>query len=379
MPALTGTNGDMRRTRAGKDGTAVAFDLSGRRRTIATRPADPQPHRRLERQAPARHVPRLPRRCTERRAVRDRPRGRDATWARSPTACPTDHRVGSGTGCATTGVAITPDGATVVMGADAFLEESATRARPRSRRGPLRRGDAGAAGGRGGAMAHPPRHRHPHGNRAVISGRAGYAIVDIPSARLVGEPVPLDEAVNIEWIEGVCRLTGWSPRPWHAMIEVVLVDLASGTVARRGKVAKEVDNLVQALAWSANSRTLVAAPDADGSTGGRQRRWNRSRRTAHRGRRILDLEVSPDGEISREHGSDGGVTLSRNTRSWPPGQPLTDTDTWRWPPTPPTAEPCGSSWRARRSSRSRPIRLIGSLPRARAAGRNLSPRESAGG
>ena len=229
---FTGTDGDMVWT-AGRDGTAIAFDLSGQRTPIATRPADPQPHVgdssvSAQRGVYLDYIDDAPNAAF----VTDLATGRNLGTLAHGLPGPTTGW-DPGTMFQPTSVAITPDGATAVMGVDAFLPESG----PVLDRGAVVIFDALTQERQALVEVPWPIHRitvTPDGGRAVVSGHTGYAIVDIPSARLVGEPVPLEEAENIEWTEGASVSPDGRLAALARDDEVVLVDLASGTVARRG-------------------------------------------------------------------------------------------------------------------------------------------------
>ena len=114
---------------------------------------------------------------------------------------------------------------------------------------------------------------------------------------------------------------------WAALArngEIVVLDLMTGKVDRRGAVAGQEDDLVQTLAWSLDSTTLVAGT----STG-----WLHTLSAAGptavapprhiTGGPVRDLELSPDGRLLATQGDEGDVMLW-DTRTWRPyGQPVT--------------------------------------------------------
>ena len=326
---FTGRDGDMVWT-AGRDGTAIGFDLSGRRTPIATRAADPDPH------------------VGDFSATAQRGVYLDFLEDDPNTAYVTDLSSGLNTGellpdvrAGTTGwdpdaefqataVAITPDGSTALVGVEGFLRDTG----PVLDRGMIAAFDTDTRRQR--ALVEVPWPIHsiavaPDGRRAVVNGLGGYALADLTTARLVGEPVSLEEADNLDWTHGAEVSPDGRLAALARNDEVVLVDLASGAVARRGPVAKEEDHLVQALAWSRDSTTLVAGSDAG---------WLHvvSAKTLGpvapprliTGGWIPDLETSPDGRTMASIGSDGDIMVW-DTRTWRPfGQPLTDNGQFGW-------------------------------------------------
>jgi DNA-binding SARP family transcriptional activator/WD40 repeat protein len=227
-------------------------------------------------------------------------------------------------------VAITADGETAVVGVHGFTWDEGYVVD----RGVLAIFDASTQ--RQTALVDLPWSVHsvdvtPDGRRAVVNGRGGYAIVDLATADLALGPVQLNESRTIDGTTA----TQVSPDGRLAALarndQIVLVDLATGKVARRGPVASAPDQLVQAIAWTNDSRTIAAGAD-DGRlhvvsadtlepvapprliTGG----W------------VTDLEVAPDGRTMASIGSDGDVTLW-DTATWRPyGQPVTDDRAWGW-------------------------------------------------
>ena len=233
---FAGPDGEMVWT-AGRDGTAIGFDLSGRRTPIATRPANPKPHSGDSSAASGRGV--------YLHLVEDDPN----------TAHLTDLATGRDLGMlvhdipgATTGwppgaefqtaaVAITADGRTALVGVEGFVR---AEERMITDRGAVAVFDTATRQQRAVIELPWPVHAialAPDGRRAVLNGGAGYAVVDLVSVELVGEPVLLDRADHLEWLTGA----EVSPDGRLAALarngEVVIVDMPTGAVARRGSVA----------------------------------------------------------------------------------------------------------------------------------------------
>jgi len=217
----------------------------------------------------------------------------------------------------------------------------------------------------------------PDGKRVVANGRFGYAVLDIASARLLGEVTPLGEMANPDLTSGA----EVSPDGrWAALArngEVVLVDVATGRVARRARVT-EGEQVVQAIAWTADSSTIWAGTDAgwlnfiDAET-----LQARAPRRLLTGGWVVDLEPSRDGKIMASVGSDGDITLWDTSSSKPYGQPVTDDRPSAWL----TFPEDGRTLRAFFGNKE--MVDIAVQPQAwvaaacRAANRNLSPDESA--
>ena len=325
---FAGPDGDLVWT-AGRDGTAIGFDLSGRRTPIATRSADPQPHKGDSSAAAGRgvyldlveddpntaHVTDLTTGRNLGDLVHDVP-GETTGWpARAEFQA--------------TAVAITEDGRTALVGVEGFVR---AEERMITDRGAVAVFDAATRQQR--AVVELPWPIHgialtPDGRRAVLNGAPGYAVMDLVSATLVGEPVALDPADHLEWLTGAEISPDGRLAALARNDEVVVVDVSSGAVARRGSLGPH--ELVMGLAWSADSSTIVAglgsgwlhvvaADTLDAVapprliTGG----W------------VPEIEVSPDGRVMATIGSDGDVTLW-DTRTWRPyGQPVTDTGGLGW-------------------------------------------------
>ena len=226
------------------------------------------------------------------------------------------------------GVAITPDGATALVGVEVFDEEFRS------------------VGGRVSVWDTAPiRERAvlelpwpvwgvavtPDGARAVVNGATGYAVVDVARGRLVGEPVTLPEMESVQLTAGA----EVSPDGrWAALArsqEIVIVDVAAGTIAHRARVVEAADRRVQALAWTADSRSIAAGSDAGWlHFVDRETLEPVAPRRLITGGWVVDLETSPDGTLMASAGSDGDITLW-DTATWTPyGQPLTDDRLWGW-------------------------------------------------
>ncbi|WP_438853730.1 nSTAND1 domain-containing NTPase [Agromyces sp. M3QZ16-3] len=316
---------------AGRDGTSVGFDLSGRTTPIATSTVGLSPSLGASSHSAQRgaHI--------------------KLVFTGTPhLAYVTDLRTGSNlgellpdiggpggawppdTGFEPGSVAITPDGDVAVVGVNAYTPALAYLE------------DRGAVVLFDAATQHQlsvievPWMVHsvavtPDGRHAVVNGRGGFAVIDLADATLTYGPTELEES---EGIDGTTA-TAVSPDGRFAALarndEIVLISMEDGHVVRRAAVASDDDQFVQALAWSNDSRTLVAGAD-DGRlhvvsaatlepvapsrliTGG----W------------VIDLETAPDGRTLASMGSDGDIILW-DTSTWRPyGQPVTDDRTWGW-------------------------------------------------
>ena len=327
---FAGADGDLVWT-AGRDGTAVGFDLSGRRTPIATTPTGLDPalgHASTSAQRGVYlelvftgtphlvHVTDLSTGTNLGELVPDID-GADGRWPAEVIFEPNS-------------VAITPDGETAVVGIGGFTWAEGYV----SDRGVLALFDASTQ--RQTALVDLPWPVHsvdvtPDGRRVIVNGRDGYAIVDLATADFALEPVQLDESSTIDGTTS----TQVSPDGRLAALarndQIVLVDLATGEVARRRAVASALDQLVQAIAWTSDSRTIAAGAD-DGRlhvvSADTLEPVAPSRLIT--GGFVTDLEVSPDGRTMASIGSDGDVTLW-DTATWRPyGQPVTDDRAWGW-------------------------------------------------
>jgi DNA-binding SARP family transcriptional activator/WD40 repeat protein len=327
---FAGDDGDVVWT-AGRDGTAVAFDLSGRRTPVAAERTELVPHLGGSSHAAQRgvylhhvwtgtphtvHVVDLARgtELGELVPVVDADGGE---WPPDTIFEPNS-------------VAITPDGERAVTGVDGFTWADGYL----PYRGLVAIFDADSHNQE--ALVETPWQVHsvatsPDGRQAVVNGAGGFATIDLETAEFVHGPTRLDDSWTIDGTSA----TQVSPDGRLAALarsnEIVIVDLASGQVVRRGPVASADDQLVQAIAWTSDSRTIAAGAD-DGRlhvvsadtlepvaparliTGG----W------------VTDLEIAPDGRTMASIGSDGDVTLWDTTTWRPYGQPVTDDRAWGW-------------------------------------------------
>ena len=372
---FAGTEGDLLWT-AGRDGTAVGFDLSGRRAPITTRPADPSPHVGASSATAERGVYLAVLDNDPNKAyVTDLASGRNLgelvlDVARETTGWPT------GVEFQATAVAITKDGSTGLVGVEAFV---------RSTGGITDHGAVAlfdVATQRQLAVVELPWPVTgvavtPRGDRAIVNGHSGYVVLDLAARRLVGGATPLAEAEWTDWTSGA----EVSPDGRLAALahndEVVMVDARTGELLLRGVIG-DAGDWVQGLAWSADSTTLAVGMGAGWLhvVSAEDLRPVAPPRLVTGGV-MPDLEMSPDGRTMASIGSDGDVTLW-DTRTWRPyGAPVVDKGEWGWL----TYSPDGRTLRV--FYRGGEVVEVSADPtdwvRAAcvAAGRNLTPEETA--
>ena len=324
---FTGAGGDLIWT-GGQDGTSVAFDLSGTRTPVTEQPADPEPLQGSSSVTAHRGVYVVYSDEANTAFVADTATGRGLGQLVADLGGRLDDWA-EGAQHQAEAVAMTPDGGTAVVAILGYVFGGpAQTSEPwLTDHGAVVIFDAVTRQQR--AVLELPWPAYgiavtPDSRRAVVNGAKGYAVVDLTQGRLVDEPVPMEEIPRQTGANGAEA----SPDGrWVALArnrEIVVLDLTTGTVDRRGAVAEQEDDLVQTVAWSADSTTLVA-----GTSTGWLHALSASEVTAVApprhitGGAVRDLELSPDGRLLATEGDEGDVMLW-DTRTWRPyGQPVT--------------------------------------------------------
>jgi WD40 repeat protein len=168
----------------------------------------------------------------------------------------------------------------------------------------------------------------PDGRLAVLNGEHGYAVLDLQTAQFAHEPV---RQRQMGWVDAMPN-TAVSPDGRKAVLgrddRMLLVDLASGQVLSERAVEEEA---VSSVTWSGDGRHIVA-----GGLSGRLRFLSGESLTEVAPTRlvtggfVIDLKTSRDGHLMASIGSDGDVVLW-DAATWQPiGQPVTDDKGWGW-------------------------------------------------
>ena len=161
------------------------------------------------------------------------------------------------------GVGITPDGATALVGVQGLIPGEGLL----TDRGALAVFDTDTQRQR--AVIDLPWRVHaiavtPDGRRAVLNGGSGYAIVDLAADRLHGPARPprggRDEQRSAGGRRGVPRRP--ARRHWPATTRSSSSTSPPAGSCRRAQVAEAEDQVVQAIAWSGDSTTVVAGSSA---------------------------------------------------------------------------------------------------------------------
>ena len=305
---------------AGRDGTAVGIDLSGRRSILTSERVDAAPHtgvpasdaelavgiRWTEGAFPGRLV--------------DTRTGEDLFGDLPMT--------GLDCLCQVASVGITPDGRLALGGVEEY-EDTGEEFLPVEDSGHLVVWDT--TDGKVRDVVDLPWGVYgvevtPDSETAVVQGRGGFVLLDLASMEVTDE-VPLDE---MPWIDTVDTVE-LSPDGTVAALgrgpSVVLVDVATGEVLEERTEPDET--AFMAFAWSADGSELAV-----GGFSGRVTFLSADDLTPVAARRqvtagfVIDLERSPDGATVASLGSEGDVRLW-DPATWEPyGQPVLDDRTW---------------------------------------------------
>lgn len=306
---------------AGRDGTAVGVDLTGRRSVIRSTPVEARPHGGT--------------------AAEDADLAVTVRWtegafpARLLDTATGDDLFGdlpmTGLGeciCQVAAVGLTPDGRLALGGTEEFAEGPEGFA-PVEDSGHLVVWDT--SDGTVADVIDLPWPVYgvdatPDSASAVVQGRTGVAVVDLATGEVKHEM----ELPQMEWID-VLGSVEVSPSGELAVLgrgsEVVVVDVASGEVRAQRVVDDEVAFV--SFAWSDDGASVAA-----GGFSGRVSFLSASdlgtvapRRQVSAGF-VIDLEASPVDGVVASMGSEGDVRLWDSATWQPYGQPVLDDRTW---------------------------------------------------
>lgn len=165
----------------------------------------------------------------------------------------------------------------------------------------------------------------PSGRTALLNGRWAWALMDLTTGELVWESARQSE---LRGSNGLTLVTT-SPDGSRGVVSrdegLHLVDLQDGRIV----TTRESDDLAASFTWTADGRTLIA-----GTMGGRVHFLDpatlRDRAPSRLvvGGFVIDLETSPDGKLIASLGTDGDVMLWDAATLRPYGRPVTGMRMW---------------------------------------------------
>ncbi|MGZ8738406.1 MAG: nSTAND1 domain-containing NTPase [Nocardioides sp.] len=313
---LGGPAGDLLWT-AGRDGTAVGFDLSGVRGVLRTNSLDVAADAAAAAAGRAAVTERYETELNTARIL-DLEAGRDLYGELQPfTDCV----------CQIGHTAITPDGKLALAGVFEWTDDFSTAITDRGR---VVGWDTDT-----GTLTHTidiPWEPHglavtPDGERLLVNGSGGYALYDLAS----GEALWSRETDLLsDWIAGL-PLSGTAPDGSRLVVlrgeTVVVLDPDSGDVVVSGELPGA--GALTRVAFSADGRSMALGSDSgrlyflDVVTLDRVA----PDRLVSAGF-VIDLQMSPDGSLLAVMGTDGDVTLFDSTTWRPYGKPVVDGLGW---------------------------------------------------